>query len=143
MPHSLYWWVRVFAAMATLFSCVMAHRRMRDPYATVFTAAFAVTYLMLFNPRTQSTTYSIVGCLAAVLAAVCALDGRRKLAAAITVIVLAWTVNAHTFHFIEFWLKPLACVFFAVLLMQELVRPSRTTVLANPGSGEINARELR
>lgn len=122
MPHSIYLVVRAVAAVGTLLLCARA-RRLREPFACVALAAYAAGYLMLFNPRTQSTSYAIVAGPAALLAAAHLLDRRWAAAVPLVVILTAWSINYHLVHAIEYWLKPLGCLGFVGLLAHTIERP--------------------
>jgi hypothetical protein len=100
-------------------------RRLREPHASLVIAAFAVSYLILFNPRTQSTSYAMTGALAALLAPMHAAEGRRLRACTQLLLCLTWTVNYNWpgFAFIECWLKPLAAVVFVVCLLGDTFCP--------------------
>ena len=116
---SLPTWPVWLAALVTLALCWYVQRRLREPHASLVMAAFAVSYLILFNPRTQSTSYAMTGALAALLAPMHAAEGRRLRACLPLLLCLTWTVNYNWpgFGFIECWLKPLAAVVFVVCLL--------------------------
>jgi glucose dehydrogenase len=78
---------------------------------------------MLFNPRTQSTSYTMTASIAALLAATCLLEGRTRAALALAAVVFGWTVNHNDFPFIEFWLKPLVCIAFGAMLVRGVFAP--------------------
>lgn len=117
--------VRVAAAIATLGLGALARHRLREPQATLHVAALAVTYLMLFNPRTQSNSYLMPTAFAALLVASHVLDRHRIAALATLVVVLSWYGNSHRLGWPEFWLKPLGCAMFGVLLLWRIARPNR------------------
>ncbi|HVZ34786.1 MAG TPA: hypothetical protein VG963_20305, partial [Polyangiaceae bacterium] len=123
---SLPMWAAWLAALATLGLCGHLQRRLREPYASLVVAAYAVSYLILFNPRTQSTSYAMVGAVAALLAVTHAARGRRLRACLPVLLCLTWTVNYNWsgFAFIECWLKPLAAVVFVICLLGDTFFPA-------------------
>jgi hypothetical protein len=141
MPHTIYLGLRAVAALAVLALCVRAQRVLREPYAGLLTLAFAESYLMLFNPRTQTTSYAMTASVAALLAASYLLDGNRLAAIRMAIIVLAWSVNYHTFGFIEFWWKPLVCIGFSALLVRAVLMPTQAWRLST-GAGPAVAHDL-
>lgn len=123
MPHDVATVVRLLAALGVLGLCFRARKCLRESYAAVLVAAFAVAYLMLFNPRTQSTSYAMPGAVIAVLAALYLIEERRRAFFVMLAIQTAFTLNYHWLPFIELWLKPLACVVFFAFLLHEVVKP--------------------
>ena len=122
LPYASLVALRALAALGTLALCARAKRVFPEPRAAVYTAAFAVAYLMLFNPRTQSNSYSIAAPLVGLFAADYLLEKRWAAAAGLVVVSLAWSGNTHWMVWPEFWLKPLACVGFAAILCWDLFR---------------------
>ncbi len=123
LPHPIYVVVRAVAALATLGLCWRAKDRLRPAHAGVVIAACAATYLMLFNPRTQSTSYAIATGPAAALAALHLLERRWSAAAPLLAVILAWMISYHDVGFVEFWLKPLGSVVLASALIVTVQRP--------------------
>lgn len=123
MPHVTYLVVRVCAAVVTLALCWMAQHRSREPRTSFLIGAFAASYLMLFNPRTLSTSYVMVGSSASLMAAVYLLQRRLRPLSIMLGILLAWTLSYHVLGFIEHWLRPLACIAFCVVLVREALAP--------------------
>ena len=123
MPHAIYLVVRAVAALVTLALCWRARARLQLATAAVVIAAAAATYLMLFNPRTQSTSYVIATAPAAALAALHLLERRWSAAAPLVIVTLAWMVSYHDVAAIEFWLKPLGAVILAAALIHTVHRP--------------------
>jgi len=120
MAYSTYFVTRLLAAVGTAGMCLWMRVRRVGPHESVYIAAFAAAYLMLFNPRTQSNSYSIVAPIAALLAATY-LQGHGRVALAMFLVLLSWYGNSHWMRFSEFWLKPLGAVAFWVLLIWEIV----------------------
>jgi hypothetical protein len=112
--------VRGVAALGILGLGVWTRRRVREPRASLLIAALAGSYLMLFNPRTLSSSYALTVGPAALLAAVFVLERRTRGAAVMLGIVLCWTVSYQLLPFIQHWLRPLACIAFLAVLIQEV-----------------------
>jgi hypothetical protein len=91
----------------------------------VLTAALAAGYLMLFNPRTLSSSYVMTASFAGIFAAVQLFEHGRALGLVMVFACLAWTVNRHWhgFAFTQYWLKPAAGVAFLVVLVREALAP--------------------
>jgi hypothetical protein len=92
---------------------------MFEPLASCHVMALALSYLMLFNPRTLSTSYVMVAGFAAVLAPAYAWRRQPLKAAAFAGCALAWNMNHHVLGFVEHWHNALACCVFVVLLVRE------------------------
>lgn len=116
MPHSTYWVVRLVAAACVLLTVLWTRRRVPEPHASFLLAGFAGSYLMLFNPRTLSTSYVMTVSFAAIASALYLLQRRVRAALAALSIVLAWTISYRVFSCLEHWLRPLACIAFGALL---------------------------
>jgi len=122
LPQRAYLVVRATAALGVLGLGVRVRRMMQEPEASFFVTALALSYLMLFNPRTLTSSYVMTGCVAALLAARSVLRRRWGEAASLGAILLAWSVNHAVVPFVEHWLRPLACVAFFALLGREVQR---------------------
>jgi hypothetical protein len=127
MPHAAYLVLRLAAALVVLGICSYIRKQVREPRASLFIAAFAASYLMLFNPRTLSTSYVMVVSYAALLTALYILQLRKPAALVMGAIVLSWTVSYHMvgLGFIQHWLRPLACLAFCAALARELTLLAR------------------
>lgn len=113
-------WLCWPAALGTLGLSLRVQRREREPYASLLIAAFAGSYLVLFNPRTQSTSYVLTGSIAAVFAAIQLIEQQPRWASALFLLCGVWTVNYNWTGFagIEYWLKPLGGLAFASFLLR-------------------------
>jgi hypothetical protein len=120
MPRPFFLGLRIFAAAATLATGWLARRRLREPSASWFALLFVAIYLMLFNPRTQASTYVMVAGLAGLAGALAFVEGRTREALAIVAIEACWCVSSRGPKLAEFWLKPLACVVFCGLCARAL-----------------------
>lgn len=115
--------LRLGAAVATLGAAWLACRRLGDR-APVLILALAVTYLMLFNPRTVQGHYMD---LAAMLGLFAGLEwwrlGRRHLAVALGFLALllgSHLYGAAFYYGTDPWLRPLVAVVFAGYLAWRL-----------------------
>jgi hypothetical protein len=126
--------VRGVAALGILGLGVWTRRRTREPRASLLIAALAGSYLMLFNPRTLSSSYALTVGPAALLAAVFVLERRTRGAAVMLAIVLCWTVSYQLLPFVQHWLRPLACMAFLAVLIQQVAAsdPRRAAALCAP-----------
>jgi hypothetical protein len=118
-------WTAWLAALSALGLCWYLQRRLQEPHASLGMAACGVSYLILFNPRTQSTSYAMIGAVAALLGVAHAAEGRRLRASVPLLLCLVWTVNYNWsgFAFIECWLKPLGAALFVVCLLADTFSP--------------------
>jgi hypothetical protein len=125
MPHPVFLAARALAALGVLWLCWRARRQLPGPEAAVLTAALAVGYLMLFNPRTLSSSYVMTGSLAGVFAAVYLFERQRALLLVMACSSLSWTLNRHWhgFAFIRYWLQPCACLAFLAVFAREALVP--------------------
>jgi hypothetical protein len=130
-------WLCWPAALGTLGLSLRVQRQVREPHASLLIAAFACSYLVLFNPRTQSTSYVLTGSIAAVLAALKLIEQRPRSASALILLCGVWTVNYNWSGFvgIEYWLKPLGGLAFAALLLRSAFAAPLGWRRANPPRG--------
>jgi len=136
MPQSLYQAVQILAAGATLGLCLIASRRWAHAGRAFFLFILAACYLMLFNPRTESSSYVILGPALALPAAALLLHrdiwGWVVAALSICLSCDGWAYNAtHN------WLKPAACIVFLGLVIYQLLRGNaqRWNQIPRPPSG--------
>jgi hypothetical protein len=120
MPQPFYWVLRVLAAVGVLGLAWYSRKSLREPFASFFIAAFSANYLMLFNPRTMSTSYVMTVCYAALLAAWYVLQSRARAAIGMCAIVFGWTVSYRMFGFLQHWLRPLDCMVFCAALLHQV-----------------------
>lgn len=115
--------LRILAALGTLFLSWTAHRRFSHREAVFWTYGLGATYLMLFNPRNEASTYCVLGpALALFLAREI---GQRRHWAPVAGLVGAAVLITGDYeigkHFVPagapvVWLAPLATVLFSVYL---------------------------
>jgi hypothetical protein len=112
--------LQLLGALGAAVVVLRARRTWTGPRAALALYAVAAAYLMIFNPRNQPNSF-VIAAPAAALPAAMLLTGRRfKAALPLLVILACWSGAA---HFAEHWLKPLASITFAVLLVREVWRP--------------------
>lgn len=124
---------RLTAAVATLGGCWIAVRKLPANRSAFYLYAISACYLMLFNSRTEGSTYAMVGPVYGVLLAEAWLLRRHSIAT----VGYALAVIATVFNFDlallvvrrpnEIWLAPLICVIVTVCLLVGLMRDIRTS----------------
>jgi hypothetical protein len=125
IPMSIFFYMQVIAAAATLGLSFVVIKRWREPHASAFVLTLAVCYLMLFNPRTEGNSYVILTPMIALPAALLFVDGRHRRTAWILVLLAIWlTGNLWAYWQTLHWMKPLACIIFIILMLRELLRGS-------------------
>jgi alpha-1,2-mannosyltransferase len=128
-PNAAMLALQILGALGAVALVVRVRRHFKAPFAALLLYAVAAAYLMIFNPRTQPNSFVIAAPAVALPAAL--LLGERRLGAAfgLIAILVAWSGAA---HFAENWLKPLASIAFAILLVRELFwsrwMPSKSAV---------------
>jgi len=123
--------LRALAAGGTWGLCLRARRTLPELDAAFFVTAFAMAYLMLFNPRTLTSSYVMVGCLGALLAALYIQQRRQGAMLIMGAILLAWTINYNVVPFVAYWLRPLATLVFCGVLVRELYAQQGQGVLSS------------
>jgi hypothetical protein len=131
LPDGVFFALRAACAIAVLALGAKLLRRCREPFATSQVLALALGYLMLFNPRTLSTSYVMVTGFGALFAVAHERAGRPRTAAAYALCVLAWHLNRHVFGWAQHWLNPLAGAVYCGLLVREAWLP-RQAQLGQP-----------
>jgi len=123
VPEKLQMLIRIAAALGTLILCYLSRRRHDAVRSAVFVFSLAVTYLMLFSPRTENNTYAMLGpAIAAFLAGAFLVEQRFREGILLSCIALA-ILGGRTIermltpHAGTSWLSPLMAVCFAVYLL--------------------------
>jgi alpha-1,2-mannosyltransferase len=98
--------VRAVAALATLELCWLWRKHFGKRSGEVMLFVLAACYLMLFNPRTENDSYTLVGPAIAVFAA-------WALVAAILLMAGSFEITKHITPGKSIWLRPLLCSVFA------------------------------
>jgi hypothetical protein len=112
-----------------------------------------VVYLLLFNPRTEGTSYMALALVAAPISARLALlEGRPALSAVIAAIAILPGViglTPFTMRVLDLWLDPLlASIFFVTATIPRALLPSTWTIrnplaLAGRSGDEAGERDVR
>jgi hypothetical protein len=122
IPQSVHFLLRALAAAGVLAVCTRIRKSLPEPALSFYVTSFAMTYLMLFNPRSLTSSYVMAGCVAALLGAVYILERREADAWLLVAIVFAWTLHFKLAPFIEHWLRPLGALAFAGVLLRDVHR---------------------
>ncbi len=111
--------IRASAAVVTLGLGWLALHRWRARWGAILLLALAVTYLMLFNPRTENNSYSMLAPLVATFAAAMIVLERDGIeGGALVLIALGLGLANEITHGETHWFRPLlAAVFFVYLIM--------------------------
>lgn len=118
LSHLSSWALRLAAALGVLLVSWRTRSRLPAPQAALTVCGLASGYLVLFNPRSQATSYVIPGAVAALLTAQDLVSGRGRRALPLLACLGGWFVNRHWpgLAFTELWLKPLLAILFMGLL---------------------------
>jgi hypothetical protein len=115
--------IRIIAALGTLFLCYLSRRRHDAIHSAMFVFSLAVTYLMLFSPRTENNTYAMLGpAIAVFLAGAFLIEQRIRegiVLSGIAAAILGGRAIERmlTPHAGTSWLSPLMAFCFAVYLL--------------------------
>jgi hypothetical protein len=120
---------RVAAAGLTLVLCWFGLRRCDHPGGAILLYSFSACFLMLFNPRTENTTYVVLGVPMALFAAKEFLAEHKVLnGAAIALLILAMSASYGITRGSNHWITPGTClVFFSYITY--LLLSNRQSVL--------------
>jgi len=122
----------------TLFVCLAFGRRMDGSRWAVYFYALSACYVMLFNPRTENNTYSMLAPAIAVLFAQ-SVAQRRVLRSALLLAIAAGTLGTYEIGRLltvpeqSVWLAPLACLCFTACVLHDLVGRHAERWQAVPG----------
>ena len=120
LPAAVMLAIRLVAAALTLWLALVAVRTMPHAEGAITVLALAVTYLVLFNPRTELGSYMNLGALVGVSAATAWVRERRMAAVLLALLVLGLGTQAYgnwIYRPTDVWLKPLlGLVYFAYLV---------------------------
>lgn len=128
LPDAVTLGIRALFAPLTLWVCWVALKG-RDPLRGAFLVmTLASVYLMLFNPRTETNSYVIMGTFVALFGACAGVVNRNTTQAAWFVLLAAifGTENYGmiTWPWTNLWLKALATIVFAVWLTAKIFQPA-------------------
>lgn len=128
---------RLGFAAATLVACWLAARKLHPIRATFYLYSLSACYLMLFNSRTEGSTYAMVGPVYGLLLAEQWLMKRKTMATVSLILAAVLTVFNYdigrflTTSFLgkpnEIWLCPFVCVLVSIYLVMQLIRELRTS----------------
>ena len=119
-------WRAGFAGL-TLLACLWYRRRMDASRWGVYFYALSACYLMLFNPRTENNTYSLLAPAIAVFFAQALVEGRLLRTMLLGGIALGTLCGYEIGRLLTppgqaVWLAPLMCVLFSGCLLVDLIR---------------------
>jgi hypothetical protein len=118
--ETLFGVLEFFTALLTLVLCLIAARRWDEPTRAYLLLALAACYLLLMNPRTEANSYVMLAPLIAVPAALLLLTLDRFTAGwALVVLCVLLTCDGWAYKWTEYWLKPIVCLIFLILLIGE------------------------
>ena len=113
-PYAVQAAIRGLAAMLTLGLCRLGVRLWGNVRGEVLLLAMASCYLMLFNPRTENTSYVLLGPSLAVFAAWAFLvDRRSAIGWMLLGIIVGVTGSYEITRGHNYWLSPSLCLIFA------------------------------
>ncbi|MEI8380647.1 MAG: glycosyltransferase family 87 protein [Planctomycetota bacterium] len=122
---------RLTAAVATLGVCWIAVRRLPANRSAFYLYAISACYLMLFNSRTEGSTYAMVGPVYGILLSEAWLVRRLSVATlGYSLAIIATVVNFDLALLVvrrpnEIWLAPLICVLVTACLLGRLTHDIR------------------
>jgi len=126
LPDTINFLIRAGAAATTFGLCLLV-KRTREPVRQAFTIMlFAVTYLMLFNPRTETNSYIILGVWIGILGAY---EGfiRKNFTAAAAWVLFALGLGVENYgpiyHLTNLWFKALLTSALFFWLAWRVLRP--------------------
>jgi alpha-1,2-mannosyltransferase len=121
--------LQITAALSTLGAGWLVCRRFATPQGAVLLYSLAACYLLLFNPRTENNSYTLLmPAVAAFTARALLFDKRLSRSLLLVAIVVALTGGFEITRVITpraaiVWICPLACVVFVGFLVGEIARP--------------------
>lgn len=129
---------RLIAAVMTLALCWIAQRRFSAEQAAATIFSFAVAYVMLFNPRTENSTYVAMATSIGLFFALACLDNRRRTAgwlAAVAIGIVSSRMVGGWFGtpFQAVWLAPIMGVGFLGFLVYCTLAGRETASMAVTG----------
>ena len=139
LPDQISFLIRAAAAVLTFGVCFLALRT-KDALPRALTIMlFAVIYLMLFNPRTETNSYVILGIFIALLAAWEGLVRKNHAAVAIWVFLALTLGNenygGYIYRSTNLWLKPLVALALGVWLAGRVLKlPRGESPIFSPAS---------
>lgn len=122
---------RVIFAVGTLWACWAAARKLPQDRGLFFLFAFSNCYLMLFNSRTEGSTYAMVAPVYGILLAESLQRRKIGLTIGFTLGAIATTLNFDIAKHItppprEIWLGPFVCTVVSAYLTWRLIKEVRS-----------------
>ena len=119
--------VRMLCAGGVLILCLLTKKKWGEQVGAVWLFSFSIVYLMLFNPRTELNTYSMMGAVLGVFASWAFLCERKYgLGVAFIVCVILVTGSYEFTKLItpgrNVWLAPLATIVFASYMVYSVLK---------------------
>ena len=132
--------VRIVFAAVTLVFCWLAKKRWGNVMGGVMVLGFSVVYLMLFNPRTELNTYSMLSVVLGVFAGGAFLCQRKLWTGVLLVLCMVFAAGSYEFTKMitpgrNVWLAPLVTTGFAAYLMY-LVLANKKPIYSNSSECE-------
>jgi len=126
--------LRIAGAVATLWLAALAVRRRPLERSAIAVLMLAVTYLVVFNPRSELGSYMNLAALVGISAALAWYRGEKTTAVLLALLILGFGTQVYgnwLYRLTDVWLKPLlGLVYFGYLARRILSRP-----LAGPTPG--------
>ena len=135
-------WRGAFAIL-TLVACIYYSRRIEAARWGVYFYALSTSYLMLFNPRTENNTYSMLAPAMAVFFAWAVIEKKPFRTILLGGIILGTLGSFEIGRLVTpkpqaVWLAPLMCVFFSGCVVRDLLT-NRTATLQLPAGGSASS----
>lgn len=137
LPIKVSYQLRFLAAGLTPALWWVWARRLRQPDYAIALLGLSATYLMLFNPRTESNSYVILSPAIAVMAArLLLVEGRRVgwLLVGLAVALGNASYGDPIWPLTKLWLKPAVALIFAGFLIYDCACRRRESGVARPAS---------
>ncbi len=115
--------VRLIVAISVLVMCWLGQKKLTATQTCIWIYSLATCYLMLFNPRTENTTYAMLGPVIGLHCAQALLVERRAIQSLAMVLITIGTVGSYEFGKMlvpavyPIWLAPLMCICLTALLI--------------------------
>ncbi len=127
LPSPLILAIRVAGAAATLCLAAIAVHRQPLQQSAITVLSLAVTYLVVFNPRTELGSYMNLAALVGISAALSWYHGQKTTAVLLALLILSFGTQVYgngLFRLTDVWLKPLlGLVYLTWLARRILARP--------------------
>ena len=128
VPNLLQTGIRAVLAVATLAACWFAIRSKEQRFSSLYLLAFSTVYILLMNPRSENSTYGMLGPALGLFAVIAWKADRRPFLAGFLVLLTGLMVGSYELGKLltpgerPIWLAPLAATAFAMYLVTDLIR---------------------